>query len=152
MLGEPAKALETLNQLDQFDLTFFTGDDIRALAYIALGEHDQAKRFIRIHAERATKGQISGQASDSALLLAALAHVEGDSETATDLLLHMGIGRHAATRMFSTHLDARLGVATEHAVSVRQALTYDVRSEHGATGANVAMTVVRRELARRGRH
>jgi hypothetical protein len=150
VLGEPAKALETLSRLDQFDLTFFTGDDIRGLAYVSLGELDQARRFIRIHAERAAAGQISGQACDSALLLAALARAEGDAKTATELLLQMGIGLHAATRMFSTELAARLGVAGEHADRLRQALTYDLRSEQGPTGAHMAMTAVRQELARRG--
>ena len=148
-LGEPARALETLTYLEPFDFTFFRGNDIRALAYIALGDHDQAQRFIRAHARQAATGQISGQTGDSVLLLAALAHAEGDSERAADLLLQMGIGQHAATRMFSAHLAARLGVASEHA-RLRREVSNDGPDEQAATDTTVAMIALRRERTLRG--
>jgi predicted ATPase len=150
LLGDPLGALRTLATLDPFDLTFFDGDDIRALAYMALGDLDEARHCVRNHAERATTGPVSGQACDSALLMAALAHAEGDTETAIVLLFHMGIGRHAATRMFSAEFARRLGVTSEFADHCRRALSYARDSEQGPTGAHLATAAVRRELARRG--
>jgi predicted ATPase/DNA-binding SARP family transcriptional activator len=150
VLGDADGALRTLGTLDLFDLTFYEGDDIRALAHIALGELDEARRRVRSHAERSTSGRVSGQACDSALLLAALADAEGDADSAIELLLDMGIGRHAATRMFSVELARRLGVAEEFGERRRRAFSYRRDSEQGPTGASVALAAVRRDLARRG--
>ena len=150
LLGEPAKALETISTLDEFDLTFLNNDEIRALAYLKMDEVVQAERIIRSHALRAATGRISGEACDSALLLAGLAHAEGDDVTAVALLLHMGIGHRPATRMFSSHLAARLGVTAEHDEGQRRAFGYDLHSEPGPLGAHLAMTALRQELIRRG--
>jgi predicted ATPase/class 3 adenylate cyclase len=150
VLGEPARALARLGELNQFELAFFTGDEVRALAYLALGERDQAERIIQNHARQAVTGQISAQAGDSLLLLAALADAEGDARTATELLLRMGVGHHASTRMYSVDLAARLGVAGEHATMVRDALAPDGRRRSSATDAVRVVAALRRELARRG--
>jgi predicted ATPase/class 3 adenylate cyclase len=152
VLDQPARALERLGDLNQFDLAFFTGDEVRALAHLALGERDQAERIIRNHAKQAVTGQIRAQAGDSLMLLAALANAEGQSQMATELLLHMGVGHHAATRMYSTDLAARLGVATEHATMVRHALRSDAGHDPRATDATMMMTALHRELARRDWH
>jgi hypothetical protein len=151
VLGEPERALERLGELDQFDLAFFTGDEVRSLAHLALGERDQAERIIRSHARQAVTGQMTAQAGDSLLLLAALADAEGDTDRAKELLLGMGVGRHAATRMLSADLAARLGVASEQATMVRHVLAAD-GGEPGATGATMVVAAVRRELARRDWH
>ena len=123
--------------MDRFELAFDAGDEIRALAYLALGQLDQAERLVRMNVERAATGQIGGQVADSVLLLAALADAEGDRAVATDLLLQMGVGNHAGTRMFSADLAVRLGVPEEHAAGVRRAITF-----HGS-GAAAANTVTR---------
>jgi predicted ATPase/class 3 adenylate cyclase len=149
VLGEPQRALDRLGELDQFDLAFFTGDEMRALAHLALGERDQAERIIRNHARQAATGQVTGQAGDSLLLLAALADAEGDTDRAKELLLGMGVGRHAATRMYSADLAARLGVTTEHATMVRQVLAADGSRDPAATDAAAVTAALRRELARR---
>jgi predicted ATPase/DNA-binding SARP family transcriptional activator len=153
MLGQPLTALERLDGLDQFDLAFFNGDEVRALAHLALGARDQAERIIRTHAKQAVTGQISSQAGDSLLLLAALADAEGHTQKATELLLLMGVGHHAATRMYSADLAARLGVATEHATMVRHALTHDPRRQPSATDATSSvMSALHQELANREWH
>jgi len=70
----------------------------------------------------------------------------GPPAVATELLLQMGVGNHAATRMLSTHLAARLNVAVEHTAAVRQALTSDGA---GAT-SSTAMMALRREIVPQG--
>jgi hypothetical protein len=152
VLGEPARALERLSEFDELNLAFFTGDEVRAFAYLALGQHDDAEQLIQKHAKQAASGQVSGQSSDSVLLLAALADARGDTQIARDLLLHTGVGHHAATRMFSADLAVRLGVAAEHADGVRHALELGERDHGGGTGSNAVMTALRQELARRGWH
>ena len=54
----------------------------------------------------------------------------------------MGVGHHAATRMYSADLAARLGVATEHATMVRDALTHDAR--RNPSDATTVETALRR--------
>ena len=56
VLGDALGALGTLATLDPFDLTFFDGDDIRALGHMTLGELDDARRYVRDHAERVVVG------------------------------------------------------------------------------------------------
>ena len=92
----------------------------------------EAERLVRMNVERAATGQIGGQVADSVLLLAALADAEGDRAVATHLLLQMGVGNHAGTRMFSADLAVRLGVPEEHAAGVRRAITF-----HGSGAAAV---------------
>jgi hypothetical protein len=150
VLSEPARALERLSELDALNRAFFTGDEVRALAYLALGQHEDAQRLIQKHAKQAASGQVSGQASDSVLLLAALADAQGDTQIARDLLLHMGVGHHGATRMFSAHLAVRLGVAVEHAAGVRYTLELGEHNHEGVIGSSTVMTALRHELARRG--
>ena len=62
----------------------------------------------------------------------------------------MGVGHHAATRMYSADLAARLGVATEHATMVRHGLAADGSREPGSPDRTMVVAALRRELARRG--
>jgi hypothetical protein len=52
----------------------------------------EAIPVIHAHATRGLSGPLPGRICDSALLLAALAHAEGDDDCASDLLVQMGVG------------------------------------------------------------
>jgi hypothetical protein len=109
-----------------------------------------AADLIRAHARRGLSGRLPGEVCDSALLLAALAHAEGDDDVCRELLLRMGMGLEPATVVYSGYLAAQVGVASEHAEQQRRALTYGVSSAEGLSGSRVAEAAVRRELTRRG--
>ena len=150
LLGDPASALRTIEWLEGFDVSIFNGDEIRALAHLALGDAIEAEALIRAHAERALTGRMIGEVCDSALLLAAYAEAEGSQDVARRLLLQMGIGKEAATVIYSGHLAARLGISVQYAERQRIALTYDTSSAEGPSGTRMAAAAVRDELSRRG--
>jgi predicted ATPase/class 3 adenylate cyclase len=150
LLGDPAAAITTIEWLEGFDASIFNGDEIRALAHLALGDVAEAGALIRVQAARALTGRAIGEVCDSALLLAAFAEAEGSRDLARQLLLRMGIGKEAATVIYSGHLAAQLGISDQHAERQRLALTYDTSSPEGPGGTRMAAAAVRDELARRG--
>jgi hypothetical protein len=93
---------------------------------------------------------LPGQACDSALLLAALAHSEGLDDVARDILGQMGMGLEPATVIYSNDLAAVLGIGAAHHVRQRQTLTFGPNSPEGPSGHRMAAAAVRGELARRG--
>jgi hypothetical protein len=136
--------------VDQFDFVGADSDDIRALAHLSLGHRDLAAEHIHAHAARAITGRLVSEACDSALLLAALAHVEGDDDIARGLLLEMGMGQEPAAIIYSNHLASLLGISDEHADRQLVAASYFLTSPEGPSGSQAAMAAVRAELARRG--
>jgi predicted ATPase len=150
LLGDPAAALDTAAWLADFDASTFDIEDIRALALLAQGRPDDARSAIAAHATRGLSGRMLGQFCDSVLLLAALAHAEGDDDRARHLLLNMGAGLEPGIIIYSRHLAAELGAGGEHAARQRAALTYADDSPEGYNGTRTAATAVRAELTRRG--
>jgi hypothetical protein len=150
LTGRPTEALHTIEWVEQFDFVGSHTDDVRALSHLALSDHPQAEHHVRVHAARALTGRLIGEACDSALLLAALAHAEGDDDVARQLLLDMGMGQEPATIVYSAHLASQLDAADQHAKRQRLAFGYHTTSPEGPSGSRVAMAAVRRELHRRG--
>ncbi len=60
LLGQPGTALATVAQLDEFDLPFMDGSEVRALAHLALGDTETAVVYIRRLAVRAATGSYRG--------------------------------------------------------------------------------------------
>lgn len=149
LLGEPEAALRTVEWLESFDPSTFNGDEIRALAHLALGALTEAEVVIRRYAARALTGRMPGETCDSALLLAALAHAGREDDVARDLLLNMGMCLEPGTVIYSGHLAAQLGMALEHGDRQQLTLTYDDASPEGPSGMRMAAAAVRKELARR---
>ncbi len=152
ILGEPDEALRTMDRTAQFELTFLDGDAIRAVAHLALGEIEEATRQIRAHAKRAATRRLGGEASDSVLLLAALAYAEGQPDTATDLLLQMSIGRSPATQIYAAHLADTLGLAAEYERHTADVRAYGPESMEGNLGRDVTSATMQAEVTRRGWH
>jgi predicted ATPase/class 3 adenylate cyclase len=150
LLGEPAKALQRVAPLDGVAFAYGEGHEVRGPAHLALGDIDTARHHIRAHATEAATGRVSRQCNDAVLLLAGLAHAEGDDDTATDLLDQMGMGRTPATIMYANDLARRLGMADRHAANQRTHLHRRSHVEHGILGARTAMAALRAELSRRG--
>ena len=67
------------------------------------------------------------QASDGALLLAALASAEGDDDRAVELLLHMGVGSQPATISYGGYLAAgSASAASERSAWPRRSATASI--------------------------
>ena len=113
LIGEPTRALEVVSRRDAYALDFQDGSEIRALAYLSLGEMDQARGLVKAHGRRAATGRDIAESDDSLLLLAALAHAEGDDQIARDLMSGMGLERGLATIAFAGDLANRLGMLDE---------------------------------------
>jgi predicted ATPase len=150
LLGEPKQALARVSRIDGF--AFAGGDDqvVTAFAQLALGDIEGAKHLIRLHALEAATGRVSRQCSDSLLLLAQLAHVEGDDATAVDLLSNLGICRPAPLVRYARVLAATLGVAEQRARDEQECIAPQNAAEHGPLGLRRVMATLRAELARRG--
>lgn len=113
VLGDPHAALEAADRYAAASSGFGTGDEIRTLAWAALGDLDQARSAAQAHAHVAVTGRLISQAADSLLLLAVLSNAEGDAATARELILHMGVCRHAPLIAHSLHVAEQLGVRAE---------------------------------------
>ncbi len=150
ILGMPTQALETVAELDAYGLAFYDGAEVRTLAHLELGDIDAATHHLRIHAARGRTGRYSGEANDSVLLLARLAHAEGDVSRARELLLQSWFCRTDATIIFSHELARRLEVTDEHERYQRQAVMFGSRGPEGINGMHLAMAALRAELIRRG--
>jgi predicted ATPase len=150
VLDQPERALHTVAPLEQYEVTFSNGDEVRALACLELGRVEEAETLIRDYARRAATGRIAAQASDGALLLAALCWAEGQLDYAVELLLRMGVGSQPATIVYGSWLAAQLGVAQARAERLASALRYSLDSEQGPNGTVTAREAVGQELARRG--
>ncbi len=150
ILGMPAQALDTVAELDAYGLAFYDGAEVRTLAHLELGDMEAAMHHLRIHVARGRTGRYSGEANDSVLLFAALAHAEGDAALARELLLQSWFCRTDATVIFSHELARRLEVTDEHERCQRRAVTFGSRSPEGINGTHLAMASLRTELTRRG--
>ena len=82
------------------------------------------------------------------LLLAALAHHDGDDIAARDYLRVAGIGRQPGTIAFGRHLARQLGIIDEYLADV--ASLDEPGNPHGGMGATRSMIALRAELTRRG--
>ena len=148
LLGRPETALATVAKLDACDLPFMDGTDVRALAYLALGDIGTATEHIRKHAKRASTGRYSRESNDAMLLLAALAQCTGDDDDARQFTLNAGASRSPATTGFARHLARQLDIADEYAADL-QALQQP-GNPHGALGAIRSLQALCAELTRRG--
>nr|MDP9336216.1 hypothetical protein [Actinomycetota bacterium] len=149
LVGEPARALDVVSRRDAYALDYYDGSEIRALAHLALGEMDQARGSVKAHARRAATGRDISESDDSLLLLAALAHAEGDDRIAIDLLSNMGLERQPATIAFAGDLANRLGVLDE-LQEQRRRMRVLLTEDHRIAVSQRSLAALRAELARRG--
>jgi predicted ATPase/class 3 adenylate cyclase len=113
MLGEPEGALELADRFSQAAPAVGTGDEIRALVHLSLGDLEAATGAAKAHAQIAVSGRITQQATESLLVLAALAAAKGDRSAAERLLLSMGTCRMIELIAYSRHLADQLGIRSE---------------------------------------
>jgi hypothetical protein len=92
---------------------------------------------------------VSRQCSDS-LLLAQLAHAEGDDTTAIDLVSKLDVCRLAPTIHCARLLALQLGVAEQRARDEQECIAPQNAAEHGPFGVRRVMATLRAELGRRG--
>ena len=108
LLGDVGRTFALIDWVDTYPNLFGKLREIRALAHLALGEVDIATRHIRDHCLEAITGRVPASCNDSVLLLAALAHAEGDKQRANELLIRMGLGQSPATTAYARNLAYRL--------------------------------------------
>lgn len=146
-LGDPHAALEAADRYSAAASGFGTGDEIRTLAWLTLGELDQARSAAQAHAKVAFAGRLIGQATDSLLLLAVLSDAEGDRPTAQELILKMGQCRHAPLMAHSHRVAQQLGVGSEYEAAQLSGREGDGPIRHHA---RADIETLRQEMARRG--
>jgi len=156
MLESPADALSTLAGLEGMNYGWGNGDEVRVFAHLALGDLDSARKCARRHAVNATTGRHAGETADNALLLAALAHAEGNDEVATGLLASTEGGHHGV-RWLANDLARRIGIDDTSSASAHRPLN-TTRNRKDAQAVSVedryaqdrqTLEAVRQELARR---
>ena len=84
----------------------------------------------------------------ASLVLAALAHAEGDSPHAIELLSGSGIGRSPSTIAYARDLARRLDIVAQHA-AMEQIWRSGTDQTAGIRGRDTAMRTLRGEVARR---
>ena len=148
LLGQARVALSTLAQLDDLDLPYNDGNDVRALAYLALGDNEAAHGAARRFVTRAAAGVLPAESNDAMLVLASFARHEGDDDDARSFLLSVGTARLPSTRGMARHLASQLGILKVYEADV--ATIYQPDNPHGPMGATRSLNALRAELARRG--
>jgi hypothetical protein len=149
LLGDPKTALKAADHYSSaFDPGLGTDDEIRALAYLKLGDLEHARTAIKRHAHEGATGKLVQQAASSLVLLAVLADAEGDASVARDIILNMGMCRDAEIWAYARHLAEELGVGTEFEVAQAPLLTDDGDAIQEKDAADIE--TLRRELTRRG--
>jgi len=152
LLGRPKEALDRVASLRGIPYAYFGGGTqvIGALASLALGEIEAARRLIRDYAGEAATGKLSNQCSEALLMLAELAHAEGDDARAITLISEFGIGRMPSTTQHARALARRLGVAEQLARNEQAVFTPESMAANGMLGVRRTMAALRNELIRRG--
>jgi hypothetical protein len=143
LVGEPARALTTLQALEELNLPWLDGTDVKALAHLALGDTEAAADHIHVHARRSLLDRCPGESADTVLLLAALAHSEGDDDNARMLLMSLRALRQPATDGYARHLAAELAISEEYAGRSND-------PEYFTQSPARSMRTLKAELARRG--
>ncbi len=156
LLGNPDGAIDTMSWLEELAPGVFKTDDIRAYALLAQDRIADAEPVVRGQAKGGLSSGLPGPVPiatgvcDSVVLLAALAHAEGDDSEAANLLRQMGAGLEPGVILMSRHLAEQLGFAYEHAdLQQQRALTYSATDPQGFNGTRIAADAVRAELTRR---
>ena len=148
MLGDPHTALEAANRYSRSTGAFGTGDEMRALVAVALGNLEQARTAARAHARVSVTGRVSQQATDSLLLLAVLADAEGDTAIARDLAVGIGLCRHGELVAYARHFADRLAIRAEFEAGQAPLVTDRGNAIKRRAGKDIE--TLRRELTRRG--
>ncbi len=147
MTGDPDKAVESADLYHQLSPAFGTGNEIRALAYVAQGDFQQATTMARVHARAAVTGRFPLQASDTILVLASLADAEQEEGAAREFLLGMGLCRTLELSAYARHLAETLGVREEFDRSQREILAAPDELVGRAAAADIA--TLQQEMQRR---
>lgn len=145
LLGRPDEAMSVATRAASIRSPFGTLDFYPALCQIALGEADAAEPLLRRLATRSASGRVRLEAGTMLLLFAAMAHAEGDLDTARRLLLTTVYRRTLDLWRYSDHLAGVLGIADEYAALVAP-ITLDDQLAH----QRVCIEALQTEIRRRG--
>ena len=148
LLGQPETALATVAQLGEFDFPAMDGSVVRALAHLSVGDRTAAIPVVQHVAARAATGTWPAESNEAMLLLAALAHHDGDDDKARHLLRDGGDGRTPGSRGFARHLARQLDIFDTYTAEVSS--LYQPDNPHGPMGGTRSLHALRTELTRRG--
>ncbi|MFT7583515.1 MAG: putative ATPase/class 3 adenylate cyclase [Myxococcota bacterium] len=145
LAGDPHTALQSATHYSDARPGLGTGDELKALAYVALGELNEALNATRAYAHAAASGRVVQQPTDALLLLAVLADAEGDRDNARDLVLNMGRCRASQTINYALHVADQLGVSAEYQASQSAITSTDIKPR-----AVQDLQTLKSEMTRRG--
>ena len=145
LLGDPDEAMVVATRAASIRSPFGTMDFYPALCHIALGQVDVAEPLLRRLAVRSASGRVRLEAGTMLLLFAAMAHVEGDLDTARRLLLTTVYRRTVDLWPYSDHLAGVLGIADEYR-ALATPITFDEQLAHQRD----CIETLQAEIGRRG--
>ena len=102
-----------------------------------------------VHTRDAATGRVMHRAGESLLLLAVLAHAEGDIATGRDLMANKGVGGQAALMVYAQWFAEQLDLSAEFEAT-NALMIDDPQGESVRRRAAADMETVRREIVRRG--
>ncbi len=136
--GQPAAALDTITLLERHNISWRRGDDLRALAHLALGDVDQAMHHLRLITEHGLTGRIWGEASNCLIVHAFVRAAANEDDRARDLIAHITAPAGTVGSIYASHAARQLGITEEFR---QRTLTYascssdDQRSRYANTMA-----------------
>ena len=108
--GQPAAALDTITLLESHSITWRRGDDLRALAHLALGDVVQAMHHVRLITEHGLTGRIWGEASNCLIVHAFVHAAENNPGRARDLFTHITAPTGTVGIIYASHAARQLGI------------------------------------------
>ena len=113
MAGEPRAALELADPYSTTELIWQPFGLTGGLCHLALGDRDRAERKLLTEARVAALGRTRMVANSALVGLAALAHYDGETEWARDIVLQTGLSRTMANTGLARMVAGRIGLLDE---------------------------------------
>jgi hypothetical protein len=142
MDGRPADALAVAKDHPMFDSIRMSFGLICGLCHLSLGETDEARRELLTEARTASLGRMSLIANSALVGLAALAHHEGETEWAREIILESRCQREVAVNALARMVADEIGVRDAFVAQQVEAFN------SGDSAANDRTDFLRETLAR----
>lgn len=109
--GQPAAALDTIALLESHRISWRRGDDLLALAHLALGDREQAMHHVRLLTMSSLTGRIWGEAANTLVVHGFVHAAERNPDQARGLFEQITAPTGTIGIIYATHLARELGIA-----------------------------------------
>ncbi len=108
--GQPAAALDTITLLESHKISWRRGDDLWALAYLALGDPEHAMHHVRLLTANTLTGRIWGEATNTLIVHGFVHAAENDPGRARQMFEHITSPTGTVGIIYAAHLARELGI------------------------------------------